>query len=126
MGAAGAGVAAAVVVMFGGEPARLVAVKLKGPPESSVVVFCIATNGIAGFTILVKIQFNLALARTLAAGMVRTLPARVPKVPAGLPDRAALLSEQFAPVMVKLVASVSVIVTAVPVADTTMGGALVG
>ena len=39
IGVVGAAVAAAVVVMFGGAPVRLVAEKLKGPPGMPVVIF---------------------------------------------------------------------------------------
>ena len=55
-GATGAAVAAAVVVILGGAPVRLVAVKLNGPPASSVVIFWIATVGIAGLAVLVRVQ----------------------------------------------------------------------
>ena len=63
-------------------------------------------------TALVRVQLIFAAARTLAAGMVITLPANVPKL-AGLPVMAALASVQVTAVAVKLVAGVSVIVTAV-------------
>lgn len=39
IGATGAAVPAAVVVMFGGRPVKFVAVKLKGPPANPVVIF---------------------------------------------------------------------------------------
>ena len=117
---------AVAVDMFAGVPARLVAVKLNGPPVKVVVIFWIATRGIAGFTILVKMQLICALARTLAAGMVSTLIARVPNDPAGFPDAAALLSVQLADVMVKFVATASVIVTAVPLALARIGVVAVG
>ena len=39
IGATGAAVPAAVVVMFGGRPVKFVAVKLKGPPAKPVVIF---------------------------------------------------------------------------------------
>jgi hypothetical protein len=123
---AGAAVAAAVVDMLAGVPAKLVAVKLNGPPAKSVVIFWIATKGMAGLTIFVNVQTSLALVRTFTAGMVSTLPASVPNVPAGFPDVAALLSMQFAPVMVKFVASVSVMVTAVPVALAAIGDGTAG
>jgi hypothetical protein len=123
---AGAAVAAAVVDMLAGVPAKLVAVKLNGPPDKSDVIFWIATKGMAGLTIFVNVQTSFALVRTFTAGMVSTLPASVPNVPAGFPDATALLSMQFAPVMVKFVASVSVMVTAVPVALAAIGDGTAG
>jgi len=123
---AGAAVPAVIVVIFVGVPARFVAVKLKGPPGRSVVIFWIATSGMAGLTILVKVQVICALARTLVAGMVSTVPASVPKVPTGLPDAAAFPSEQLAEVIEKFVATVSVMVTAVPLALARMGVVTVG
>lgn len=126
MGTAGVAVAAAVVVMFDGAPARFVAVKLKGPPGNPVVIFWIATRGMAGLTILVKRQVICALARTLVAGMVRTLPASVPNVPTGFPDATAFESVQVADEMVKLVAKVSVMTTAVPLAFAAIGAVIVG
>ena len=80
-----------------------------------------ATSGIAGLTILVNVQVIWALARTLVAGIVSTVPARVPKVPAGFPDAAALPSEQVADVIEKFVATVSVMVTAEPVVVARIG-----
>ena len=115
-----------MVVIFAGEPAKLVAVKLKGPPGNVVVIFWIATSGMAAFAVLVKVQVICALERTFAAGMVNTVPTSVPKVPAGLPEAAALPSVQFAEVITKLVAKVSVSVTAVPVALAKMGVVTVG
>jgi len=119
-------VLAAVVVIFAGVPARFVAVKLNGPPAKSVVIFWIATRGMAGLTMLVNVQVICALARTLVAGMVSVLAAKVPKVPTGFPDTAALLSEQLADVIVKFVATVSVTVTAVPVALAKIGAVMAG
>ena len=112
---------AVIVVIFGGAPAKFVAEKLNGPPATTVVIFCIATNGMAGLTMLVKVQDICALARILVAGIVSTVPASVPNVPAGLPDAAALPSEQLAELIEKLVATVSVIVTAVPVVVARIG-----
>ena len=54
VGAAGVGVPVAKVVMLGGAEARLVAVKVNGPPIAPVVIFWIAT--VAGFATLVKVQ----------------------------------------------------------------------
>jgi hypothetical protein len=62
----------------------------------------------------------------LAAAIVSWFPASVPKVPVGFPDAAALASVQFADVMVKFVASVSVILTWVPSVVTRIGDATVG
>ena len=106
--------------------ARLVAVKVNGPPGREVVIFCTATCGMAAFAVLVKVQLILALVRIFAAGIVSTVPAKVPKVVAGLPEAAALLSEQLADVIVKFAATVSVTVTAAPVVVTRMGDAVVG
>lgn len=117
---------ATVVEMLAGAPARFVAVKLNGPPGSSVVIFWIATSGMAELTMLVNVQVICALARMLVAGIVSTLPARVPNVPAGLPDAPALPSEQVADVIVKFVATVSVMVTAVPLVVARMGDVVVG
>lgn len=61
---------------------------------------------------MVIVQLIFAAARTLIAGMVNTLPAREPKL-AGFPVTAELASLQVAAVALKLVAGVSVIVTAV-------------
>ena len=80
----------------------------------------------AGLTILVKPQVICALARILAAAMVKTLPASVPNAVPGFPEAAALPSVQEADTMVKLVATVSVIATAVPTAVTGMGAKAAG
>ena len=117
---------AVVVEIFAGAPARFVAVKLKGPPGKSVVIFWMATRGMAGLTIFVKVQVICALARILVAGIVRTVPERVPNVPPGLPDAAALPSTQLAEVIEKFVATVSVMVTAVPLALASIGVVTVG
>ena len=80
----------------------------------------------AGLAILVKPQVICALARILPGAMVKTLPARVPKAVAGLPEAAELASVQEADTMVKFAATVSVIATAVPTAVTGMGATTVG
>ena len=126
IGATGAAVPAVTVVIFGGTPVKFVAVKLNGPPGNAVVIFWMATTGIAGLTVLVKVQVICALTRTLAAGTVSTVPASVPKLPAGLPEAAAFASVQLAAVRVKLATAGSVIVTAVPVALAKMGAATAG
>jgi hypothetical protein len=119
-------VLAAVVEMSVRVPARFVAEKLNGPPGSAVVTFWMATRGIAGLTILVKVQTSWAFARIAVAGMVSTFPARVPMAPVVLPDAAALLSTQLAAVMVKFVVVPSVILTCVPLATAEMGASAVG
>ena len=122
----GAATPAAVVVIFGGRPVKLVAVKLKGPPAKAVVIFCIATTGMAGLTVLVIVQVICALARILMAGIVTNVPANDPNVPAGLPEAAALLSTQLAAVRVKFVTAGSVIMTAVPLVVATIGAGTAG
>ena len=77
-------------------------------------------------TVLVKVQVICALARTLVAGIVSTVPTNVPKVPAGLPEAAALPSVQLAAVRVKLGTTGSVMVTAVPVAVARIGVVIAG
>ena len=126
IGVVGAAVPATVVVMFGGRPVKFVAVKLKGPPVIPAVIFWIATTGMAGLTVLVIVQVICALARILVAGIVRTVPAKVPKLPAGLPEATAFASVQLAAVSVKLVTTGSVIVTAVPVALAKIGAGAAG
>ena len=107
-------------------PARLVPVKLKGPPGNSVVIFCTATCGMAGLTMLVNTQVICARARIFVPAMVSTFPESVPSAPAGLPEAPALASEQDADEMVKFAASVSVMVTAVPLVVARMGDVVVG
>ena len=51
---AGVAVLAADVVIATGFEAKLVAVKLNGPPIAAVVIFCNAT--VAGFGVLVNVQ----------------------------------------------------------------------
>jgi hypothetical protein len=75
---------------------------------------------------LVNRQVICALARILVAGIVSTLPDSVPNEPAGLPEAAAFASEQEAEVIVKFVAKVSVIVTAVPLVVARTGDVVVG
>lgn len=126
IGVTGAAVPVVAVVMFGGKPARFVAVKLNGPPAIPVVTFWIATTGMAGLTVFVMVQLICALARIFVAGMVSTVPANVPKLPAGFPDATALASVQLAAVSVKFVTAGSLIVTAVPVAFARIGAATAG
>lgn len=66
----------------------------------------------AVLTVLVRVQVICAAATMLTAGMVITLPAKVPKL-AGFPVMAAFESVQVTAEAVKFVAGVSVIVTAV-------------
>ena len=113
-GATGAAVPAVTVVMLLIVPVRLVAVKVKGPLAAPVVIFWMATVGMAGLTMLVNVQVICAFARMLVAGTVNTLPASVPKVVPGLPEAAEFESRHEAEFMEKLAASVSVMVTAVP------------
>ena len=117
---AGAGVPAVMVVMAAGVDARLVDVNVNGPPAEPSVIFWTATvAATAVLTVLVSVQEIFAAATTLAAGMVITLPTRVPKL-AGLPVTAELVSVHVAALAVKFVAGVSVIVTAVFKADALM------
>ena len=76
VGATGAAVPTAVVVMPAGTAERLVAVTVNGPPKEPVVIFWIAT--VCAFAALVKVQVNLAKVFRFATGMVKTLPARLP------------------------------------------------
>ncbi len=80
----------------------------------------------AGLTVLVIVQVIWAFARTLVAGIVSTVPANVPKLPAGLPEAAAFPSVQLAAVRVKLGTTGSVMVTAVPVAAAKIGAGTAG
>lgn len=100
------------VVIAAGLDARFVDVKVNGPPAAPKVIFCTATVAAFGLMALVMVQFIFAAATTLARGMVRIFPAREPKL-AGLPVIAALASVHVAAVALKLVAGVSVMVTAV-------------
>jgi ribosomal protein S28E/S33 len=107
------------VVIATGAVARFVAENVKAPPAEPSVVFCTATVAAFTFSALVIVQVICAAAKTLAAGIVSTLPASVPKL-AGLPVIAAFASEHDAADAAKLVAGVSVIVTAVLNAVTLM------
>ena len=101
------------VVMAAGTEAKLVALNVNGPPAAPNVIFCTATVAAdAVLNVFVKVQVICAAANTLAAGMVSTLPAKVPNDPT-LPVTAELASVQVALDAVKLVAGVSVTVTAV-------------
>ena len=88
-GLAGVAVAAAAVVMAAGLEAMLVPTKENGPPAAPTVIFCTAMD--AGKGVLAKPQVITADEITLAAGMVKVLPAIVPKL-AGLPLTDALES----------------------------------
>ena len=66
------------------------------------------------------------MARMLVAGTVNFVPDSVPKAVPGLPEAAAFVSRHEAEFIVKLVATVSVIVTAVPTEVTEMGAIVVG
>ena len=101
------------VVIEAGLDARFVAVNANGPPAAPNVIFCTATVAtVAVLTALVIVQVILAAAKTLAAGIVSTLPESEPKL-AGFPVIAEFASVQLAAEAVKLLAGVSVIVTAV-------------
>ena len=104
-GATGAAVPTVAVVMAAGVVARLVTANVNGPPMPPVVIFCTAT--VAGFAAFVKAQVIWLADRTLVAGIVSTLPLKLPKL-AGLPVLLALASLQVADVAVKLPLAVSV------------------
>ena len=97
-GATGAAVPAVAVVILLIAPVKFVAVKVNGPLAAPVVIFCTATVGIAGFTMLLKVQVICALLRILTAGIVRTPVANttVPNAVPGLPEAAAFVSKQDA------------------------------
>ena len=78
------------------------------------------------FAALVKVQVNLAKGFRLATGMVMTLPDKLPKLPAGLPEVALLVSAQVAVVKVKLALAASVKVTAVTTDVTVMAAGATG
>jgi hypothetical protein len=109
-GAAGAGVPATVVEMAAGAAVRLDTENTNAPPGAPVVV--LRTRTVAEIAVLVRMQLIRAAGNTLAAGTVSTEPARLPKL-AGLPVKAALASEQVAPVAVKLALAASVTCTCV-------------
>ena len=117
VGVAGVAVLAAVVVIFAGAEARLVAVNVNGPPNEPEVIFWRVNVG--GFGALVKLQRILANGFKLAAGIVITFPASDPTV-VGLPLVAALVSVQTAPVKLKLLLLASVSVTGLPMLVTEM------
>ena len=75
---------------------------------------------------LLNVQVICALLRMLAAGTVNTVPASVPKAVPGFPEAAEFVSRHEAALMVKLAATVSVMVTAVPTAVTATGAIVVG
>ena len=101
------------VVMAAGFDVRFVAVNVNGPPAAPNVIFWTATVAtLAVLTALVMVHRICAAARTLAAGIVNTLPASEPKL-AGFPVIAEFTSAQVAAVALKLAAGDSVIVTAV-------------
>ena len=101
------------VVIGAGVERKLVDEKVNGPPAAPEVVFCTATVAeVAVITALVNTQLICAPAKTFAAGIVSTLPAKAPKVPT-LPVTAELASVQLAADALKLAAGVSVTVTAV-------------
>jgi hypothetical protein len=106
VGAAGAGVPMAVVVIAPGDEARLLTAKLNGPPTAFDVDF--RTTTVAGFAVLVNTQLICAAGNTFAAGTVSTLPARMPKL-AGLPVKLAFASVHVADVASNLVFAASVI-----------------
>ena len=124
IGATGAAVPTAAVVIPAGAEERFVAVKVNGPPNEPVVIFWIATVG--SFAALVKVQVNLAKVFRFATGIVSTLPAREPKAVAGLPEVAELVSRHDADESVKLVLAASVSVTFVTVLVTTIGAGAAG
>jgi hypothetical protein len=101
------------VVMGAGVRVRLVATNVNGPPAAPMVIFCTATVAVvAVFTVLESVQRICAAATIFAAGMVTTLPAKVPKL-AGFPVTAEFVSVQLTEVAVNLVPGFSVMVTAV-------------
>ena len=106
VGEAGVAVPAAAVVMAAGVLARLVTVKLKGPPAPPVVIFWTRTTGIL---LLVKVQTMFAVAAVAAALRVSTLPASVAVPPPAMPVQVAEASvhpEGMVSVIVVAVAAV--------------------
>ena len=99
------------MVIGAGADARFETEKLNGPPSPPVVIFWTAT--LAGFAALVMVQLICAVGKTLAAGTVNTLPARLPKL-AGFPVKPALASEHVADAALKLALAASVICNCVP------------
>ncbi len=89
MGLAGVGVPAAVVVIAPGAAARLVWLKLKGPPKPPVVTFCTFTV----VRLLVKVHEMLAPAVMAAALRVTVRVARLGvAVPAPRPEQVMSVS----------------------------------
>lgn len=121
VGAAGVGVAMALVVILAGAAARFVCVNVKGPLKPPSVVFCTRSKAAP----LVNVQVMSEPALTLIAGMVSTLLASVPKL-AGLPVAPALASTHVAEMMPKPVTAGSVKVTAVLIAVTGIGEGVAG
>ena len=80
----------------------------------------------AGLTVFVIVHVIWAFARILVAGIVNIVPAKVPKVPTGLPEAAAFASVQLAAVRVKFVTTGSVMVTIVPFAVAMIGAGTAG
>jgi hypothetical protein len=115
VGLAGAAVLAAVVVMLPMADAKFVAVKVNGPPNAPVVIFC--SDNVGGFGAFVKVQTILAKGFRLTVGTVITEPARLPKL-AGLPEVAALVSVHVPLDRLKLLFAASVNVTAVLISVT--------
>jgi hypothetical protein len=105
-GAVGAAEPIIVVVIAAGAEAKFETEKLNGPPSPPVVIFCTAT--LAGFATLVIVQAICAVGNTLAAGTVKTLPARLPKL-AGLPVKLEFPSVHVAEAALKLALAASVI-----------------
>lgn len=114
-GVEGAAVPIVAVVIAVGAEARFETEKLNGPPSPPVVIFCTVT--VAGVAVFMIVQLICAAGKTLAAGTVKILPARLPKL-AGLPVKLAFASVQLADVAVKLALAASVICTCVLVAVT--------
>ena len=108
VGEAGVAVAAAVVVIGAGLEAKLLAVKVKGPPKDPAVIFCRVS--VAGLGVLVKVQMIFAFCFKFSAATVMTFPDKLPKL-AGLPDTAAFVSVHEPVVKLKLALAASVNVT---------------
>lgn len=123
VGAAGAGVAAVVVVIAAGATAKFETEKTNGPPLVLEVVLRMAT--VAGLAVLVKLHWSWAPGKTLAAGMVNTPAANVPKL-VGLPVKLELASLQVAEVKLKLAFAASVICICVLAAVTCMAVGVAG
>jgi hypothetical protein len=81
----------AVVDRLAGVLARFVWVNVNGPPNAPVVIFRTVTVACVG--VLVSTHLMRAAETTFAAGMVSTLPEKLPKL-AGLPETAEFVSVQ--------------------------------